>query len=296
MRNLFVNVTILILTFCLIFILAEISVRIYQLLRYQRPLIYSRKVPGLPSYIDSRICWRATEYFSFEGKLRDAVGKEYHAEITTNKYGFRLFGDLKSDKPRILFIGDSFTHALDVSDDKTYYALISTRLKDYEVFAYGVGGYGTLQEMLILDEFWDIINLNILVLQFCCNDFVNNNYFLERSSFINNNGNYRPYFDQTGSIFYNNPRHSILPHSLISFSRLFALIDYKIAIILAKTYGAITIEKMIEKGEFNENYKQSVMITNKLFNMIKDKFKPEIIITFSADYKKTFMKTIKKYL
>ena len=40
----------------------------------------------------------------------------------TNEYGFRHWGDLRSDKPRILFVGDSFTYAENVSDQQAYYA------------------------------------------------------------------------------------------------------------------------------------------------------------------------------
>src|SRR5437867_3136868 len=98
--------------------------------------------------------------------------------------GFRRFGDPSSSRPKLLVVGDSFTHALEVSDDKTYYALLGDRL-GAEVFAYGAGGYGTLQESLVLDEYVDIIKPDAILWQFCSNDFVNNDLELESMSYYN---------------------------------------------------------------------------------------------------------------
>ena len=51
-----------------------------------------------------------------------------------------------------------------------------------EVFAYGAGGYGTLQEYLILDEVIDEIQPTTMFWQFCNNDFTDNDHALEVAS------------------------------------------------------------------------------------------------------------------
>lgn len=67
-----------------------------------------------------------------------------------DEHGFRLAGAAAGRRlARVLVIGDSFTHAREVSDDRTYYFLLSRALPA-AVFAYGVAGYGTLLEYLAL--------------------------------------------------------------------------------------------------------------------------------------------------
>ena len=105
-------------------------------------------------------------------------------------------------------IGDSFTHATAVSDDLTYHALLA-QLLDVEVFAYGAGGYGTLQELMILDRYIDIIRPDVILWQYCANDFINNDNELERLSLVNNNGWVRPYL-QKGQVQLLSPKESSL--------------------------------------------------------------------------------------
>ena len=105
-------------------------------------------------------------------------------------------------------IGDSFTHATSVSDDRTHHALLA-KLLDVEVFAYGVGGYGTLQEFLVLDRFVDVIHPDIFLWQYCANDFINNDNELERLSRFNNNGLTRPYW-QNGQAQLLSPKESFV--------------------------------------------------------------------------------------
>ena len=97
--------------------------------------------------LDEKLGWRATENYRFDGIKRNFDGTEYHATVSQGSNGFRLFRNVSSGKPRIFVIGDSFTQATDVSDDKTYYAVLK-RVLDAEAFGYGVGGYGSLQEFL----------------------------------------------------------------------------------------------------------------------------------------------------
>ena len=132
----------------------------------------------------------------------DAGGNRYLIEYKTNKDGFRLFGNLKNNKKRkVMFVGDSFTHAVQVSNNKTYYGILGDALP-IEVFAYGGGGYGTLQEFMIINKWLDVVKPDMVILQYCSNDFINNHFELELRSNRNNNGMRRPYLTNRDKIVY----------------------------------------------------------------------------------------------
>lgn len=145
-----------------------------------------------PIQLDRELGWRATEDYQESLTGITKGGKPYSVHRSPGRHGFRHFGDVNSVKPKLLIIGDSFTQATAVSDGKTYAALVGKAL-GMEVFAYGAGGYGTLQEYLILDRYIDEIKPALILWQFCINDFINNDNELEQNSTINNHGLTRPY-------------------------------------------------------------------------------------------------------
>jgi hypothetical protein len=170
---------------------------------------------AFPFVLDDQLGWRATENYRFEGTKFSSDGTEYRAIVSQDDNGFRMFGDLSSAKLRVFVIGDSFTQAVAASDDKTYHAVVK-QLLDLEVFAYGVGGYGSLQQFMILDKYFDIIKPDMVLWQFSTNDFINNSPALETASRINNNGMVRPYL-------VNNQIQYILPKNFAAKLRLFSL-------------------------------------------------------------------------
>src|SRR5262249_20470414 len=146
-----------------------------------------------PLTLDEKLGWRATENYRLEEMHQSTDGSQYPLKYSQDGRGFRIFGNVSSGKRRMFVVGDSFTQAQDASDDKTYYALLGQRL-DFEVFAYGVGGYGNLQEYMILDRYFDEIHPDLILWQFSVNDIVNNSPVLETASRANNNGLTRPYW------------------------------------------------------------------------------------------------------
>jgi hypothetical protein len=94
----------------------------------------------------------------------------YPIAFQTNEYGFREWGSTSSAKPKILFVGDSFAGDAFTPNDEAYFGVIKEH-QDVEVFATGAGGYGTLQELLLLRRYVSTIEPNIFILQFCENDF-----------------------------------------------------------------------------------------------------------------------------
>ena len=118
-------------------------------------------------------------------------------------------------KKTVMFLGDSYTHAHEVSSGKAYYDVFESAAGgDVSVFAVGVGGYGTLQEYMALNTVYDQIKPDIVVWQLSGNDVENNVFEYEKASLVNNNERPRPYFNpQTGKIEIKNPGFFLLQHS-----------------------------------------------------------------------------------
>lgn len=107
---------------------------------------------------------------------------------------------------RVLFLGDSYTHAHEVSTGKAYYDVFeSLTAGRFSVFAAGVGGFGSLQEFLLLETVWDEVEPDIVVWQLHSNDVSNNVFALDSGSLLNNQRR-RPYLDPNNEkISFDNP-------------------------------------------------------------------------------------------
>ena len=111
-----------------------------------------------------------------------------------NSHGYRD-RERTLEKPtgvfRIAIVGDSITEARQVEPGETYAALLERRLnvscpayadRRIEVLNFGVAGYGTAQELLMLDRVWPF-EPDLIVLQFFArNDVFNNVPLLNTSS------------------------------------------------------------------------------------------------------------------
>ena len=184
-----------------------------------------------------------------------------------------MFGDPNSDpeRPKVLFIGDSFTHALEVSNDKTYYAVVGRSLP-IEVFAIGCCGYGSLQEYLLLDRFIDDIEPQIIVIQFCHNDFINNAYELEIKSDTHNNGMRRPYLSPEGKILYDVPNAFPWIRQMANkYSRLLYFLFSRLD-RFCRPRMAVSSEKLIaERARMFPPFNDSFETTKKILKMIQDR-------------------------
>ena len=95
------------------------------------------------------------------------------------------------DRPRILMLGDSITFGLDVGDHATFSMLLDVARPDWDVINRGVQGYGTDQELLLLENAGIGYSPDVVVLNFCvANDFVDNS--LDR--FLYDGKHPKPYF------------------------------------------------------------------------------------------------------
>jgi hypothetical protein len=129
----------------------------------------------LSNLLDRRLGWRPTEGYVSDDPGRREDGSTYPRHVTQRRHGFRRYGT--GHGPRTFVIGDSFTEALEVSDDRTYYARLEREIP-LNVYAIGSLDYGTLQEAMLLDEYFDEIKPDLVIWQFCYNDFMNNSFEL----------------------------------------------------------------------------------------------------------------------
>lgn len=265
-KRLVINITLAILSIFFAILRGEIAIRVYYVSK--RVLKGDSKVRAIR--IDKKLGWRTTENYVFKGWRKDASGKDYFVEVETNDYGFRIFGDTYSKNKKIMFIGNSYTGALQVSNDKTYYGFIQKKLP-VEVFAYGGGGYGTLQEYMILDEYIDITQPDFIVLQYHSNDFINNSYELELNSYKHNNGLWRPYLMENDKIFYAIPkRFSLIRNIANNYSEFLYVVLSRIDKLAATKRKNMAVERYIEEqGKHHLGFKYSAQIMNKLIEMFR---------------------------
>jgi len=294
-KKLVINIILAILSIFFTILAGEIAIRAYHVSKYV--LKGNSKVSAM--IIDKKLGWRTKENYVFKGWRKDASGKDYFVEVETNDYGFRIFGDIHSKNKKIMFVGDSFTAALQVSNDKTYCGIIQKKLP-VEVFAYGEGGYGTLQEYMILDEYIDMIQPDFIVLQTCSNDFINNSYELELQSYKHNNGLRRPYLMRNYKIFYAIPkRFSSIRNIANNYSKFLYFVLSKIDKLVATKRKEKTVEKHIEEqGEYHSGFKYSAQITNKLIEMFRKRNLKARMFAFCVDdvppYYEEFRNILKK--
>jgi hypothetical protein len=251
---------------------------------------------GFPvgSTFDEELGWRATNDYREQLEGKTAGGKRYLISRSQDERGFRLFGNLNSERPKLLVIGDSFTQAIDVSDDKTYYAVLKTLL-DIEIFAYGAGGYGTLQEYMVLDRYVDLIKPDLLLWQYCSNDFINNDPMLELLSRVNNNGVRRPYW-LNNRIVYQVPKESLsrfrdwsYRYSLF-FTMIFTRLDKLTVLVLGDT-----VEGMIEKEGLNhQGFARAVAITDDLMGRVRSRVGSLPIVAFSCNTQEPYTDALKR--
>lgn len=280
-----VNVVVLLLCLAAMTAIGEISVRLYLTAKNNRQQDGNRS-SSQAMVFDEKYGWKAAGNFLFDGKKVDAAGKSYTAHISTATNGFRQFGDPGSNRLKLFFIGDSFTHALEVSDGKTYYSLLGHSLPKTEIFAYGCGGWGTLQELMLIEETIDIIKPDLIILQFCANDFIGNDFGLESESYVANNGMRRPYLMEDGRIEYKNPGHfeRLFSDDLMETSKLLYYVNYKVNKVLAAYGEKRTVEKAIKtQGVTHPGFRRAVDITRALFSRMKKRAGEVPVYAFSVD-------------
>jgi len=118
-------------------------------------------------------------------------------KIRHNSQGFRGAEfplEIDKNKTRIAFYGDSFVWGYDVEEDESFIELLKNNSNKIEALNFGVSGFGTDQELLLLEDTIDKFKPGIVVLVFC----TNNDRYDNRST-IRNKGYHKPYFTLNSS-------------------------------------------------------------------------------------------------
>lgn len=193
----------------IVYVLA-ISVALY----FFMDVLLGRVYPKV--YTPTKYGWTVSADSEVKKKIQDTKG---NYRKVTNRYfahGFKRWPKNYEGKSRVLVIGDSFTMMRYVSNGEEWYAYLEREFPDIAFYVFGGGGYGTLQEYMVMDDYFDEISPQAIIWQFCGNDYANNYYELDRQSYPFNNHAVRPYLENE-EIVYRLP----LPYSTlrkISFS------------------------------------------------------------------------------
>ncbi|NUB45590.1 hypothetical protein GEU84_014415 [Fertoebacter nigrum] len=108
-----------------------------------QPKIVSK--PRLLFRPDAVLGWRLTPQASVRVRFRDAIMQ------TIGDDGWRhVPGSTVARGPRLAFYGCSFTYGTGLADDETYTALLQRDLPGLRILNRGIGGHGTVQNLLQL--------------------------------------------------------------------------------------------------------------------------------------------------
>jgi len=210
--------------------------------------------------------------------------------------GVEILGNPASGKFKVLFVGDSFTAAEGLGD-QAYYHVVRKEL-GIEAFVYAGYGYGTLQEYLVVDRYIDIVKPDLVVLQVCSNDFINNTWELERRSYLHSNYQKRPYYEK-GKINYRFPRGPVfLRKTILPYSRLVGRLLFRSEAKLsdlAKEGRLKTVEARIEEEGLDfALFRRSVGVTSGLIRKIQKRCGSIPIVAFTTFDDEPYFSQFKK--
>jgi len=118
--------------------------------------------------------------------------------VTHNSQGFRSPEPETNNKPGIIFLGDSFVWGFDVEAPERFTDKLQARHPEWNISNLGVSGYGTDQELLLLESHFDVYKPRAVILVFCTDNDIEDN-----ATNVRQGGFYKPYctgFDSNGII------------------------------------------------------------------------------------------------
>ena len=194
---------------------------------------------------DKLLGWSLKPNLSLRKKISSFKGRNYDAHYKTDSNGFRTASkkeesDSKESKENavIFATGDSFTADLTSSNNDSWFGVLSKELDaPSKIYAYGISGSGTTQQMLAFKKFKDTIKPHTLIIQFCTNDPWNDSIDYSKYSIVRNQDWRRPYL-KDGNIVYNSGNIHKLYRFLHSHSRLFQMADIVLQILQYRSLGS----------------------------------------------------------
>lgn len=202
LKNLGVNFGLILCGLLMGVIIGEIGLRVAGIKGYKKIGDFGESAPTHFHTSDPDLGWKLKPGASGEWKEEGA------SFVRVNSQGLRDREHTKAKPPntlRVAVLGDSFTEAIHVPVEQTFWSKLERKLgnceavkgrKKVEVINFGVQGYSTAQELVMLrKKVWDY-NPDIVVLAFFTgNDIINNSQKLEYDL-------YRPFFvyDASGKL------------------------------------------------------------------------------------------------
>jgi hypothetical protein len=125
------------------------------------------------------------DFWSYDDKLGWAHKKnqqgrfnhpDFSVQVRINSHGLRdeEYSQARTDRKRMLVLGDSFGWGFGVEHDEIFTEIIENKQPDWEIINASVSGYGTDQEFLYLKEKGIHYKPDVVLLLFSKNDFRNN--------------------------------------------------------------------------------------------------------------------------
>lgn len=274
------------------FALCELATRVYQYICCRIPMMGSvtdqssaeklHPIARMPNILDSRLGWRGTPNYRYQGEERYPDGSVHPIIVSKSPQGFRAFGAVTTSKPKIFVLGDSFTEALQVSDEQTYYALLGRAL-GCEIFAAGSGGYGSLQEYMLLDQYFDEIHPDLILWQFCYNDFMDNCYNLSMQWKAGSLSLERPYWEN-GRVVYRMPRRFPWLYGTASqWSRFLYLLSTRLDRLWAPPPGKdLLLQAILRQGGAHPTFAESVRTTDQIMGRVADRVRSTPVVVFES--------------
>lgn len=179
-KFIFYQMIILIVSLMVGFLIIEGGLRIYDKTNNAKESVFTPDDYGLYKYRNN------LDTYLFNAESKQTV------HFKTNEYGFIGENyDLNGshDKPRIAIIGDSFVAAREVDYERSFTFLLQKSLEEkwgsqVEVMNFGVGGQGTVEELLRYQNHVIRFQPDLVVLVFFPNDIENNSHYLNQRDLL----------------------------------------------------------------------------------------------------------------
>ena len=147
-----------------------------------------------PAYVATRYGWDVPANATQQWRVEDAKGQWRDVRVQHSNHGFKRWGDTLGT-PRVLVIGDSFTEMTGVSNGEEWYSYLERQFPGRQWFVFGAGGYGTLQELMVLEDVFSSVQPQVILWQFCVNDYSDNLFEYGRALYPTSNMEVRPYLE-----------------------------------------------------------------------------------------------------
>lgn len=241
-----------------------------------------------PYTLDEKLGWRLKKGFSHAYSRRDASGDAYVAAFQTDSNGLRVHGTDAADAVKVLVVGDSYTAHPFAGNAQMWYAVMADGLakrlgRPVLVAAAGGGGYGTYQELLLAREASTFFRPDLVILQFCLNDFGNNHKAWEAQSIVRSQYLRRPYLAADGGAeFHDGLLARIYRSPVPGESKLFTTLDAAAQLVQYKLYGGYFPPSVAEaEGRYEA---ESIELTGRLLADLRRVFErvPYLVVNCSA--------------